>query len=106
MLRCTGHEEGDDDLGRDVELEGIREEDADGIEQLNWLVQPAERAETRSEPALYAHTPAMRVQNSPKVIWPYLSKLQAHVSFGQNISRLGIYLVDILTHAHIHLHKK
>ena len=35
MLRPAGHKEGDDDLGRDVELEGVGEEDANGVEQLN-----------------------------------------------------------------------
>lgn len=35
MLRHAGHEEGNDDLGRDVELEGVGEEDADGVEQLH-----------------------------------------------------------------------
>ena len=35
MLRAAGHKEGDDDLGWDVELEGIGEEDADGVQQLN-----------------------------------------------------------------------
>ena len=43
MLRAAGHKEGDDDLGWDVELEGIGEEDADGVHQLDWLVQPVER---------------------------------------------------------------
>ena len=38
-----GDDDGDDDLSWDVELEGIGEEDADGVHQLDWLVQPVER---------------------------------------------------------------
>lgn len=34
-LRHTGHKEGNDDLGRDVELEGVGEEDADGVQQFH-----------------------------------------------------------------------
>jgi len=41
VLGHTGHEEGDDDLSRDIELEGVGEEDADGVQQLDRLVQPA-----------------------------------------------------------------
>lgn len=65
MLRATGHKEGDDDLSWDVELEGVGEEDADGVQQLNWLVQPAERIETHSEPAVHTHTPS-----SESARWP------------------------------------
>lgn len=64
-LGHSGHEERNDDLGRDVELEGVGEEDADGVEQLNRLVQPAERAGTRSEPPPRARIPAGRVQKRP-----------------------------------------
>lgn len=49
MLGHTGHKEGDDDLSWNVELEGIGEEDADGVEQLHRLVQPAEVAQICSK---------------------------------------------------------
>lgn len=42
MLRHSGHNGRDDDLSCDIELEGIGEEDAYGVQQLHRLVQPAE----------------------------------------------------------------
>lgn len=82
MLGYAGHEEGDDDLGWDVELEGVGEEDAEGVEELNRLVQPAERARHTQKPALHTHTLAVRVQNGPTAMWLRLSILQMHTSFG------------------------
>lgn len=38
-----GDDKGDDDLGWHLELEGVGEEDADGVHQLDRLVQPAGR---------------------------------------------------------------
>lgn len=49
MFRHTGHEGGDDDLSCNVELKGVGEEDADGVEQLHRLVQPAEVAKICSK---------------------------------------------------------
>lgn len=43
-LRHLGDGERDDDLGWDVELEGIGEENANRIHQLDRLVQPADKS--------------------------------------------------------------
>lgn len=42
-LRHLGDDDWDDDLSWDVELEGVGEEDANRIHQLDGLVQPADR---------------------------------------------------------------
>lgn len=65
MLRHAGHEEGDDDLGWDEELDGIREENANGVEQLHRLIQPAEKAQTHSKAAPHTHIVVGIVQNGP-----------------------------------------
>lgn len=38
MFGYAGYEEGDDDFGWDVELEGVGEEDVEGVEEFNRLV--------------------------------------------------------------------
>lgn len=43
MFGYAGYEEGDDDFGWDVELEGVGEEDVEGVEEFNRLVQFVER---------------------------------------------------------------
>lgn len=44
-LRHPGDEGRDDDLSGHVELHGVREEDPEGEEQLDGLVQPANKKE-------------------------------------------------------------
>lgn len=46
-LRHPGDEGRDDDLGGHVELHGVREENPNGEEQLDGLVQPANEKETQ-----------------------------------------------------------
>lgn len=79
VLRCSGHKEGDDDLSWDVELECVGEEDADGVEQLNGLVQPAERAGYLQKPAQHALTSSERRQKSPTATWGHLFRSHTHV---------------------------
>lgn len=69
MLRHAGHEEGDDDLGWDEELDGIGEEDANGVEQLHRLVQPAERAQVHSKAVPHTHASRNSAKWSGVPLW-------------------------------------
>lgn len=82
VLGHTGHEEGDDNLSWDIELEGVREEDADGVQQLDWLVQPEERDKTGSKACSASTCMSSERAKGLTVMWPYLSKSQTHVSLG------------------------
>lgn len=86
-LRHSGHKERDDDLGWDIELQGISEEDADGVEQLNRLVQPAERAKTHSKVYSACSDTAVTVQNGPSEIWPYYPSYKCTCPLDPAISR-------------------
>lgn len=99
-LRHTGHKEGDDDLGWDIELEGVGEEDANGVKQLHRLVQPVERAQICKR----AHSACSCTSRESAKWSPCNLAIPIQVTntcpLDPAISCLAIYLADIFAQVH------